>query len=152
VETDCFSCTQNDASFLPLRDRLWEEPGWSVAHSFNSSLPGWLVLIPRRHVTSLDELTEVESLVVGPLLRRLTSALRRVIGCEKTYVLLLAEAEGFTHLHFHVVPRSAQMPPEMRGVGVFAYLKGVPVDEQAREEISQKIRSALLESKENAPN
>ena len=44
------------------------------------------------------------------------------------------------------------MPPEMRGVGVFAYLKGVPVDEQAREEISQKIRSALLESKENAPN
>ena len=79
-------------------------PGWRVAHAFGTSLPGWLVVVPRRHVIALDELTAGEAADLGPLLRALTAAMRAVLGCGKTYVALFAEAEGFEHVHFHVVP------------------------------------------------
>jgi diadenosine tetraphosphate (Ap4A) HIT family hydrolase len=56
-----------------------------------------------------------------------------VTGCRKTYVLLLAEKEGFGHVHFHVVPRAADLPEEFRGPRVFGLL-GVPVHDQVPEE------------------
>ena len=52
---------------------------------------------------------------LGPLLRSLTSALRTVTGCAKTYVALFAEAEGYAHVHFHVVPRMPDFTDEQRG-------------------------------------
>jgi diadenosine tetraphosphate (Ap4A) HIT family hydrolase len=58
-------------------------------------------------VTALHELTAEEAAGLGPLLRGLSAALGRVVGCTKTYVMLFAEAEGFAHAHFHVVPRIA---------------------------------------------
>jgi diadenosine tetraphosphate (Ap4A) HIT family hydrolase len=86
-----------------------------VAHAFDVAIPGWLVLLTRRHVTALDELTADEAAGLGPLLRALTAALREVTGCQKTYVALFAEAEGFAHVHFHVVPREPGLPAESAG-------------------------------------
>jgi len=40
----------------------------------------------------------------------------------KTYVMLFAEAEGFGHLHVHLVPRMPNQPPESRGPAVFRHL------------------------------
>jgi hypothetical protein len=44
-------------------------PGWRIAHAFGTSLPGWLVVVPRRHVIVLDELTAEEAADLGPPLR-----------------------------------------------------------------------------------
>jgi diadenosine tetraphosphate (Ap4A) HIT family hydrolase len=52
-----------------------------------------------------------------------------VTGCAKTYVVAFGEAQGFSHLHFHVVPRMAELAEDLRGPGVFALL-GRAVDEQ----------------------
>jgi diadenosine tetraphosphate (Ap4A) HIT family hydrolase len=65
------------------------------------------VVLPRRHVSTLDQLTAGEAADLGPLLRALTPALREVLGCSKTHVALFAEAEGFAHVHFHVMPHAA---------------------------------------------
>ena len=51
-----------------------------------------------------------------------------MVGCEKTYVALFAEAEGFSHVHFHVVPRMADLDPSLHGPRVFQLL-GVGADE-----------------------
>ena len=59
-------------------------PGWRVAHDFNTSLPGWLILVPTRHVESLDELTAAEADTLGLLLRQASIALKTVTGCRKT--------------------------------------------------------------------
>ena len=56
--------------------------------------PGWLVVVPRRHVIALDELTAEEAAGLGPLLRALTAAMRAVLGCGRSYVALFAESEG----------------------------------------------------------
>ena len=50
----------------PLWDSIYQTEFWDVAHAFNTSLPGWLVLVLQRHIESLDELTEQEPLNWGP--------------------------------------------------------------------------------------
>jgi diadenosine tetraphosphate (Ap4A) HIT family hydrolase len=121
-------------------------PRWRVAHAFGTSLPGWLVVLPRRHVIALDELTAEEAADLGPLLRALTAALREVLGCSKTYVALFAEAEGFAHVHFHIVPRSPDLDQSLRGPRVFGLLGGDPSDhlpDQVMDQTAASIGQAL---------
>jgi len=142
----CLSCANDARPDVPLRDRIHRGPHWWVAHAFGTALPGWLVVVPRRHVVALDELTPAEAADLGPLLREVTSALRRVTGCEKTYVALFAEAEGFSHVHFHVMPRRADLSPEFRGPRVFGLLGAEPgheVPEGVRDELASKLAAAL---------
>lgn len=143
VDIECYSCRQEAGGFLSVREKIWTSPGWRVAHAFNSSLAGWLVVLPTRHVESVDELTVAESEVLGNLLREVSGALRSVTGCLKTYVIMFAEAEGFSHLHFHVVPRMSGFSEDRVGPKVFAYLKEEPLSDLQRDEISLQVREAL---------
>jgi diadenosine tetraphosphate (Ap4A) HIT family hydrolase len=143
----CVTCASNAAlADLPPRERVHVGPGWRVAHAFGTSLPGWLVMVPRRHVIALDELTAEEAADLGPLLRALTSAMRAVLACSKTYVALFAEAEGFAHIHFHVVPRSPDLDPALLGPRVFAHLRDDPahdVPAQVMDQLAARIGQAL---------
>jgi diadenosine tetraphosphate (Ap4A) HIT family hydrolase len=130
----------------PERERIHVGPGWRVAHAFGTALPGWLVVLPHRHVLTLDEITAEEAAELGLLLRAVTRALREVTGCEKTYVALFAEAEGFEHLHFHVIPRGNAFDPALRGPRVFQLLGGDPgrhVGDSTRDKISSDVSAAL---------
>jgi len=119
---------------------------WRVAHAFNSTLPGWLVLLPTRHITSFSELTPEAADELGGLVRRLGSALEAVTGCVKTYLMQFSEAEGFSHLHLHLVPRMADQPHDVRGPRVFAYLaddESERLPEAERDAIALSVRAAL---------
>jgi diadenosine tetraphosphate (Ap4A) HIT family hydrolase len=77
---------------------------------------------------------------------RLSTALETVTGCVKTYLMQFSEAEGFSHLHLHLVPRLLDHPEDARGPRVFAYL----TDDQAqwlptteRDTIALYVRAAL---------
>jgi diadenosine tetraphosphate (Ap4A) HIT family hydrolase len=140
---ECHSCA-GDARLdeLPSRERIGVDEHWRVAHSFNTALPGWLVLIPRRHVTAIAELTDAEAAGLGSWQVRLSRALHAVTGCVKTYVVQFAEAEGFSHVHFHVVPRMADLPAELRGPRVFGLLNG-PESEQVSVAGQDRLAAAL---------
>jgi diadenosine tetraphosphate (Ap4A) HIT family hydrolase len=142
----CFSCDQEGAAALPARDDVVHTDHWRVAHAFNSTLPGWLVLVPTRHVLSFTDLTPQAADELGGLVRRLAIALEAVTGCVKTYLMQFSEAEGFAHLHLHLVPRMLDQPPDARGPKTFAYL----TDDQSRwlpaeqlDTIAVGIRSVL---------
>jgi diadenosine tetraphosphate (Ap4A) HIT family hydrolase len=137
MEPGCYACEQNALPDPPPREAVVVTPRWRVVHAFNSSLPGWLILLPRRHVTALDELDDDELGELGLLQGRVSAALREVLGCVKTYSVLFAEAEGFAHLHVHLVPRMPDQPADRRGPAVFGYLGAddadvVPATEQDR--------------------
>jgi diadenosine tetraphosphate (Ap4A) HIT family hydrolase len=104
------------------------------------------VLVARRHIVAVDEMTNEEASELGFLLQQVSAALREVVGCSKTYIIQFAEAEGHAHVHFHVIPRMADQPEERRSVGVFGYL-GVPeaerLDDATMDEIALKIRNFL---------
>jgi diadenosine tetraphosphate (Ap4A) HIT family hydrolase len=117
-----------------------------VAHAFNSTLAGWLVLLPTRHITSFTELTPEAADELGGLIRRLGTALEAVTGCVKTYLMQFSEAEGFSHLHLHLVPRLPDQPEDARGPKVFAYLtddqaQWLPAEE--RDSVALSVRAAL---------
>jgi diadenosine tetraphosphate (Ap4A) HIT family hydrolase len=142
----CFPCDQQAAISLPPREDVVHTDHWRVAHAFNSTLPGWLVLLPTRHVASFTELTPEAADELGGLVRRLGTALEAVTGCVKTYLMQFSEAEGFSHLHVHLVPRLPDHPEEARGPRVFAYM----TDDQAqwlpameRDTIALSVRAAL---------
>lgn len=145
---ECYVCARNAAVGDDLRtwERVHIDGHWRLALGFDSSLPGWLVLLPRRHVVGLHELDEDEAGDLGRLLRAASTALVEVTGCLRTYVMLFAEAEGFAHLHFHIVPRAADLVSDQRGPAVFAHLGAPPehrVPEPERNVLAVELRQAL---------
>jgi diadenosine tetraphosphate (Ap4A) HIT family hydrolase len=143
---DCLSCAFERRPDAPPRERIYLDAHWRVAHAFGTAQPGWLVVLPRRHVLALDELSRAEAAALGPLLRSLTAALREVTGCAKTYVALFAEAEGFSHVHFHVVPRPADLDPQLHGPKIFALLGGDParhVPDHDMDQLAGQLTAAL---------
>jgi diadenosine tetraphosphate (Ap4A) HIT family hydrolase len=122
IVAGCFSCDQQSSGRLPPRDDILHTDHWRVAHAFNSTLPGWLVLLPTRHVTSFTQLAPQAADELGGLIRRLGAALEDATGCVKTYLMQFSEAEGFSHLHLHLVPRLPDQPEDVRGPRIFAYL------------------------------
>jgi diadenosine tetraphosphate (Ap4A) HIT family hydrolase len=140
---DCLSCRNNDQiDALPPRERVAADAHWRVSHAFNSALPGWLVLVPRRHVTAIADLTDDEAAALGPWQVRLSRALHAVTGCQKTYLVQFAEQAGFEHVHFHLVPRMPGLPDTHRGRNVFQYLIPAPgrgISEGERDEVATAL-------------
>ncbi|WP_018654770.1 HIT family protein [Actinomadura flavalba] len=136
---ECLVCARRRSD-----EWIADDEHWRVAHAFGTSLPGWLVLVPKRHVTAVADLTDAEAAGLGTWQVRLSRALHDATGCAKTYVAQFAEADGFAHVHFHVVPRAAALPAERTGPGVFAYLRdGVEVPARERDEIVRRLRRGL---------
>lgn len=140
---DCYACGK-EAQFddLPPRECVSFDQYWRVAHAINTAVPGWLVLLPRRHVTAVHDLTDAEATALGAWQVNLSRALRSVTGCVKTYVVQFAEADGFAHVHFHIVPRMADLPPEQRGPGVFGLLRR-PEQERVTADRADQMAHAL---------
>jgi diadenosine tetraphosphate (Ap4A) HIT family hydrolase len=57
-----------------------------------------------------------------------------------------SEADGFSHLHLHVVPRMADQPDLARGPRVFTYLAEDSAQwppEAERDDLARSVRAAL---------
>jgi diadenosine tetraphosphate (Ap4A) HIT family hydrolase len=145
--TDCYSCEKNASlASQPPRERIILDEHWRAAHVFDTSLPGWLVLMPRRHVTTIAELNPLEAASLGVWQVRLSQALQQVTGCVKTYVVQFAEHPRFAHVHFHIVPRGSDISAAEVGPGIFSLL-GVTesrrVDAGTMDSIALSLAAAL---------
>ncbi len=141
----CFSCKNTLDPSPPPREAIVRTDHWRVAHAFDTALPGWLVIVPTEHILSLDELSSDAAVELGPLLRNLTRGLIAVTGCEKTYVMLIAEKQGFSHLHFHVVPRLADLSDQYQGPNIFGLL-GASGEKRVSDQDQDRIASRLSEA------
>jgi diadenosine tetraphosphate (Ap4A) HIT family hydrolase len=143
----CEMIVNRNAGAVPPWDSIYRTPLWDVAHSYNTSLPGWLVLVVRRHIESLDELTEPEAVELGRLIRKASFALKEVTGCIKTYMIQFAENEEHQHVHIHIIPRMADQPENRHSTQIFGYLN-VPEEERVSQEvmnaIAEKVQKILL--------
>lgn len=148
---DCHTCELlqlREGGQAALWDNIHRTPYWDVVHAFNTSLPGWLVLVARRHIAAIDEMTEEEALELGSLIRRVSVVLKAQTGCSKTYVAQFAEAARHHHVHFHVVPRMPDQPDEYKGPNIFKYLgvsEAERVSEAVMNQIALEVRQALAE-------
>ncbi len=147
----CESCQlirRRDKGEAPPWDSIYRSEHWDLAHAYNTSYLGWLVLIARRHIKALDETTSAEATELGELLREVSLALKQQTGCQKTYIMQFAESKDHPHVHFHIVPRWADQSPEDLAYRVMRRL-GVPLSERCDEGEMNRIALALRERLES---
>jgi len=126
---DCYSCRwELDLPAAPEAEKVYVGSYWRVVHATRCPVPGWLIVLPRRHTTSIAEHTGAEAAELGQLLVATSAAIQAHTGCAKTYVAQFAEAAGFSHTHFHVIPRSAELAADRIGPAVFSYLQSPDAD------------------------
>lgn len=107
------------------------------------------MLKPLRHVEALADLSREETANFGPLIQRITAAVRAVLQPAKVYLCQFSEAEGFAHIHFHLIPRTRDLPTELRGAAVFDLLstsrrEGRDIaSPQEAERIAREVREQL---------
>ncbi len=142
----CELIRRRDDGNAPLWDNILRTPYWDVVHAYDTSLKGWLVLVARRHVEALADLTEAEAAELGLLLARVSRALHETLGCAKTYAAQFAEHPDHPHVHVHLVARSVDHPADLRGPRVFGALgveAAAAVPEWRRNELAERLRARL---------
>lgn len=102
----CWLLARRDAGEAPDWDCVVRTDTWDVVHCDNTSLLGWTVLVVRRHVAAIADLTDEEAAALGPLVRDVSRSLHELVGCEKTYVIQFAEHPQHRHVHVHVCPEA----------------------------------------------
>ncbi len=126
---------------------LYENALWQVrAIEPPTPVPGWVLLVSRRHLAGPAELDEREAESFGPTLRHLHRVLLDVTGALRIY--LAAMGESAPHFHAHCVPRYAAMPKDAKAWGVFELQRAavageIPVDEAAAARVAARYREAL---------
>jgi diadenosine tetraphosphate (Ap4A) HIT family hydrolase len=142
----CWLLARRDAGEAPDWDCILRTDAWDVVHCDSTSLLGWTVLVVRRHVAALADLTDDEAAALGPLVRDVSRALHALVGCEKTYVVQFAEHPQHRHVHVHLVPRPEGLADDHVGPGIFQFLgvdEGDRVSEADMNHFAGGLRSAL---------
>lgn len=62
-----------------------------------------MLLCSTRHVQGAADLNDTEAAELGPMLRRVSRAVRACTGCDRVYAI--AFGQGAPHLHVHLIPR-----------------------------------------------
>lgn len=149
----CGTCRANRGELAAPGGVIYQDALWRLEHVIEPlPLAGWLVLKPLRHVEAFADLTPDEAATFGPLVRRVTAAMTDALHPAKVYLCQFSEARGFAHIHFHLIPRFAETPPERRGPDVFTLLSEasregrnlVPVEaaERAAAAIRERLHAA----------
>lgn len=147
----CYTCEllkKRDGGNAPLWDCIYRSPYWDVVHSYNTALLGWLVLVVRRHIEAVDEMTTDEALELGKMIHQVSLVLKEVTGCLKTYVIQFAEHPEHPHVHFHIIPRMADQPEDHKSTNIFKYLgvaEGEQVSKEEMNRIASRVQSSLFE-------
>jgi len=117
---DCLSCQVASGTVAPVGGFVYADELWTVNHMLPPApILGWLILQPRRHIEALHEMTVREQQRMVQLMVLLDQLLRELLAPDKVYVCLFAEATDCPHVHFHIIPRAAEI--EARGSEIFNY-------------------------------
>ncbi|MFK8793817.1 HIT family protein [Planococcus plakortidis] len=103
VEVECLSCALVNGLIEPEGGVVVETEHFHAHQDVAYPIPGLIIVASKRHLKSLDELTEAERLDYITVLSEIRKAQRDVLGIESVYYFY---NEDTTH-HFHtwMVPR-----------------------------------------------
>jgi diadenosine tetraphosphate (Ap4A) HIT family hydrolase len=127
---------------------LYEDDLWCVTPAVPAGVPGWMLLIAKRHVAGPAHFDDREAESFGSTLRHFERVLERVTGALRIYTAAMGESHP--HFHAHMVPRYAVMPREAKGWSVFDLQRAagageIAVDAEEVARIAAAYRRALAE-------
>lgn len=102
--SDCIFCKILDGD-IPS-NRVYEDEHCIAFHDVQPAAPVHLLVIPRKHISSLDSLTPQDQELMGHIMTRI-SEIARNQGLDQGYrtVVNTGEQGGQTvfHIHFHIL-------------------------------------------------
>lgn len=118
MEAACLVCRELGGDVVVPGGFLWEEESAVAFHvppldEIGNPRPylGHLLIVTRRHVARLGELTDDESAAVGRAAARLARALTDAGNAEWVYSAVIGT--GVPHFHLHLLPRYPGTPGEV---------------------------------------
>jgi diadenosine tetraphosphate (Ap4A) HIT family hydrolase len=151
-DASCSVCNKLKSSWL---EPVFENELWHVRPiDAPSGVPGWMMMVARRHVAGPAQFDAREAASFGPTWCHLQRVLLEVTGALRIYTAALGESSP--HFHGHLIPRFEQMPKEAKGWGVFdleraAKAGEVQVDVAEVVRLTDAFRSALQGSPPPSP-
>ncbi|GAA5015182.1 HIT family protein [Kitasatospora paranensis] len=101
--------------------------------------PGHLLVVPRRHVATLTDLTAEETGPYFERVRRLTAAVEAGMAAAGSFVAVNNRiSQSVPHLHVHVVPRNPK-----DGLRGFFWPRGRYADDAEAAAAAARVRAAL---------
>lgn len=104
---------------------------------------GHLLIVTRRHVPRLGELTDDEGAAVGRAAARLARTLTEAGGAEWVYSAVIGT--GVPHFHLHLVPRYAGTPSEVAWYEVDEWEGGPHGGAEEIAELVEQLRPRIEE-------
>lgn len=135
---------------------VFENELWHVrAIDAPVGVPGWMLMVARRHVPGPSHFDAREVASFGPTWCHLQRVLLEVTGALRIYSAALGESSP--HFHGHLVPRFASMPKDAKGWGVFdleraAKAGEISVDTAEVARLAEAFAEALRHSPPPAPD
>jgi diadenosine tetraphosphate (Ap4A) HIT family hydrolase len=109
LSNGCSACAEIAGEVTAPGGTVFDDGLWFVSHHTGPYTDaGELIAKTRRHCESLADLTAAEAAALGPLLRSCVGALTRVVVAERIYAVSFNER--IRHVHFLLLPRTADMP------------------------------------------
>ena len=105
----CLACSTLVGKVQAPGGVIYQDDYWVVEHSLSPVLVrGYLIIKLKRHGEHLAELTPEEARALGGIIQSTCLALSKVIKPDKIHVC--SWGEEVKHIHFHVIPRTRDMP------------------------------------------
>jgi diadenosine tetraphosphate (Ap4A) HIT family hydrolase len=127
---------------------IYEGKYWTVEHAYPVKVKGWLVIVLKRHIESLHDLSSEEFIELSKIQWKVIKLLYKELKSEKEYVSCYAEKEQYRHIHFHVFAKPYDLPIELRGAKSFAFINATEAEAIPKEEIialCNKLHDSILE-------
>lgn len=105
---DCVFC-RIVAGELPS-SKLWEDEEVLAFLDINPLARGHTLVIPKAHVETIFEISPDQMKALAAVLPKLAQAVKQATGAEGLNILQCngrASGQDVPHLHFHLIPRSA---------------------------------------------
>jgi diadenosine tetraphosphate (Ap4A) HIT family hydrolase len=138
IEGDCVICEFVSSSRVD--SLVYEDDRWVAGVLKGLEVPGWLVLSLRRHALEAIAMDPTEAKELGPLIVKLSSALRATTDAERIYAL--SYGENAAHFHILLASRGSHIPPEHRHSEFWGH-RAEYVDAPAAVDVASKVRAML---------
>ena len=100
IEFNCLSCSIAKHRIVPPGGMIYEDQFVTLAGDVEIPIEGFVILAPKRHVTSLNELTTLERFHLMETLNTSVKALKDLGICENVQIF----QEEKHHLHIWILP------------------------------------------------
>lgn len=88
-------------------DLVVDEPDVAAFLDIRPLFPGHLLIVPRQHIVTLDELPTDQLVPLFSVAQRAVTAMQTAMGAEGAFVAQNnIVSQSVPHLHVHVVPRT----------------------------------------------